>query len=146
MTQPFPTRRSSGLGGKPIGGQPLVRGRHEKGTQVRPAETGLGEILCRQPDGQDERTVGREAREMPAVVEAGPDMAFGIDDWAVGPGVREMRLHIGEGSRRTDAFGAEIGDHDPLAERSEEQTTELQSLMRHPYAALCFKKKNNTIK
>src|SRR3546814_11725031 len=28
-----------------------------------------------------------------------------------------MRLHIGEGSRRTDAFGAEIGDHDPLAER-----------------------------
>src|SRR3546814_11384207 len=54
---------------------------------------------------------------MAAVVEAGPDMAFGIDDWAVGPGVREMRLHIGEGSRRTDAFGAEIGDHAPLAER-----------------------------
>src|SRR3546814_3239066 len=32
----------------------------------------------------------------------------------------------------------------PMAERSEEHTSELQSLMRHSYAVLCLKKKKNT--
>src|SRR3546814_4260982 len=32
----------------------------------------------------------------------------------------------------------------PVAARSEEHTSELQSLMRTPYAVFCLKKKNNT--
>src|SRR3546814_8854385 len=39
-----------------------------------------------------------------------------------------------------DAVG--LVDHDPLGLRSEEHTSELQSLMRIAYAVLCLKKKN----
>src|SRR3546814_10420012 len=35
-------------------------------------------------------------------------------------------------------------DDDPLAERSEEHTSELQSLMRISYAVFCLKKKTHT--
>src|SRR3546814_5574307 len=43
--------------------------------------------------------------------------------------------------------GREIGAlaHDPAFRRSEEHTSELQSLMRISYAVFCLKKKNNKV-
>src|SRR3546814_6483695 len=47
---------------------------------------------------------------------------------------------IGEGGDRdADRAAQEIGDH---VDRSEEHTSELQSLMRISYAVFCLKKKN----
>src|SRR3546814_5780110 len=37
-----------------------------------------------------------------------------------------------------------LARHDPAAWRSDEHTSELQSLMRISYAVFCLKKKNNT--
>src|SRR3546814_4427411 len=46
--------------------------------------------------------------------------------------------------------GSSVRDGDPsrslAAERSEEHTSELQSLMRIPYAVFCLQKKNNEFK
>src|SRR3546814_1875636 len=41
-------------------------------------------------------------------------------------------------------FGLDPTAPQPLAPRSEEHTSELQSLMRIPYAVFCLKKKNHT--
>src|SRR3546814_2785886 len=46
------------------------------------------------------------------------------------------------GGRRQHAAG--LDDRNPAAGRSEEHTSELQSLMRISYAVFCLKKKNNT--
>src|SRR3546814_1385965 len=51
-------------------------------------------------------------------------------------------LHVGLGeavTRRSLRFDLDI----QVAPRSEEHTSELQSLMRSPYAVFCLKKKNN---
>src|SRR3546814_2857755 len=65
----------------------------------------------------------------------------------------EMRDGVGEIDRIRPALAATGGDHVDrlvLAEpsgilpRSEEHTSELQSLMRISYAVFCLKKKNNT--
>src|SRR3546814_2239532 len=42
------------------------------------------------------------------------------------------------------AFQIRYPNATPHCGRSEEHTSELQSLMRHSYAGLCFKKKTNT--
>src|SRR3546814_7121339 len=44
----------------------------------------------------------------------------------------------------SDLFSVLAGQHDRTAARSEEHTSELQSLMRISYAVFCLKKKNNT--
>src|SRR3546814_6766858 len=49
-----------------------------------------------------------------------------------------------QGADRRGGQGALIGEqHDGLAGRSEEHTSELQSLMRISYAVFCLKKKKN---
>src|SRR3546814_5388597 len=49
------------------------------------------------------------------------------------------------GGRYGNQFIAELGPHFPLyADRSEEHTSELQSLMRISYAVFCLKKKKHT--
>src|SRR3546814_6596502 len=45
---------------------------------------------------------------------------------------------------RRPASGRDGGDDHAAAPRSEEHTSELQSLMRISYAVFCLKKKNNT--
>src|SRR3546814_19989398 len=70
------------------------------------------------------------------------------DDEAAGEGIARrrgfQRLGLGEGGR-----GAVLGQrrHHLLAilRRSEEHTSELQSLMRISYAVFCLKKKNTNI-
>src|SRR3546814_1720667 len=50
------------------------------------------------------------------------------------------------GSRARPAAGAAAMDQPGHGARSEEHTSELQSLMRLSYAVFCFKKKNTTYK
>src|SRR3546814_10432169 len=55
----------------------------------------------------------------------------------------QLLLVLGEAAQ-ADGEGTELahdGDHFGLLRRSEEHTSELQSLMRTSYAVLCFKKK-----
>src|SRR3546814_1357730 len=60
---------------------------------------------------------------------------------AVGPGVRQdLDLPFGVEVGPSPAVGGER--EDALAVRSEEHTSELQSLMRISYAVFCLKKKN----
>src|SRR3546814_7478936 len=53
---------------------------------------------------------------------------------------------IAGAARAVDAFGvggaAQAAEEPPMAGRSEEHTSELQSLMRISYAVFCLKKKN----
>src|SRR3546814_5690086 len=55
-----------------------------------------------------------------------------------------LDLLVAEGAILSEALGVEVSDL-PF-ERSEEHTSELQSLMRISYAVFCLKKKNNTKK
>src|SRR3546814_3068501 len=48
------------------------------------------------------------------------------------------------GADRRDGLGAAAGADQPAAPRSEEHTSELQSLMRISYAVFCLKKKKQT--
>src|SRR3546814_2935823 len=62
-------------------------------------------------------------------------------------GLRRQFLRVGEAEVQQHVVGASGGDcanHHllPLAARSEEHTSELQSLMRISYAVFCLKKKN----
>src|SRR3546814_1980893 len=72
----------------------------------------------------------------------------GCDDATIGIGKRSLRLHISRDG--TDLYRviaqaeASVRRTIPDARiRSEEQTSELQSLMRISYAVFCLKKKQN---
>src|SRR3546814_3100156 len=60
-------------------------------------------------------------------------------------GLRDRRVGLGQGvvvRRPQERQGSDQGSRaDPRDARSEEHTSELQSLMRIPYAALCLKNK-----
>src|SRR3546814_10573712 len=86
---------------------------------VEPARLLIGDLANR----QDERAVGREA-------DAG-SLAFA-----------EFRQVAGVGHRHDDVLGTVAAQED--RERSEEHTSELQSLMRISYAVFCLKKKRHT--
>src|SRR3546814_8144205 len=61
-------------------------------------------------------------------------------------GYDEINLNCGCPSERVQrgAFGASLmAEPDLVADRSEEHTSELQSLMRISYAVFCLKKKRN---
>src|SRR3546814_4692452 len=68
---------------------------------------------------------------------------FGLDETGeledASRAIRMLRAH-GVGARRIQVY-VMIG-HEPFAQRSEEHTSELQSLMRISYAVFCLKKKN----
>src|SRR3546814_3287385 len=54
---------------------------------------------------------------------------------------RQQRQQIGKAGRDCGAVGV-AGDRAPRGQRSEEHTSELQSLMRISYAVFCLKKKS----
>src|SRR3546814_6630436 len=74
----------------------------------------------------------------------------------IGPRVRHLVVGLGSGDGRTAMTVAAIlagkghevvtvtADHSVAEARSEEHTSELQSLMRISYAAFCLQKKNNS--
>src|SRR3546814_2198055 len=59
--------------------------------------------------------------------------------------VEPMQRALEELGVRTWIAGLRRGQSRSRAGRSEEHTSELQSLMRIPYAVFCLKKKNNTL-
>src|SRR3546814_9677770 len=66
-----------------------------------------------------------------------PRFAHRLPEPFLDPGPGQMRLDVA--SRRSREGGASSGIHHQL--RSEEHTTELQSLMRTSYAGVCLKTK-----
>src|SRR3546814_8771426 len=79
---------------------------------------------------------------------AGLDRAAAIDDLAaiVVLGRALAARPVGEalvGREVVGVIGGEADGFDDFQRRSEEHTTELQSLMRISYAVLCLTKKNN---
>src|SRR3546814_6819560 len=63
------------------------------------------------------------------------------DDGAIRSAARRTRL-AGQDQRHSAALLPRAGQVRRRADRSEEHTSELQSLMRSSYAVLCLKKKN----
>src|SRR3546814_8105228 len=59
-----------------------------------------------------------------------------------GPGGPGGLVRRGAGAGRTESRGGKIFRYRCLLERSEEHTSELQSLMRKSYAVFCLTKKN----
>src|SRR3546814_2755951 len=72
--------------------------------------------------------------------------AWGFRHRAAGGGAAAVRRAAGPGADRAGAAGARLPDRaGRLCQlRSEEHTSELQSLMRISYAVFCLKKKKNT--
>src|SRR3546814_11734429 len=62
----------------------------------------------------------------------------------LGHGIRRLRRRHGRGDRRQGLAPRRRGGDRSLA-RSEEHTSELQSLMRISYAVFCLKKKKTTL-
>src|SRR3546814_4198301 len=58
------------------------------------------------------------------------------------PAVREARAGAGSSAAATTGHGLRFRSTTPGSCRSEEHTSELQSLMRISYAVFCLKKKN----
>src|SRR3546814_2964161 len=89
------------------------------------------------------------------LADALPD-AFGnalIDAWMARHGVTadaatalDRLAYMGKRGVGALEFRPARGSHSESAERSEEHTSELQSLMRISYAVFCLKKKNNNNK
>src|SRR3546814_4642022 len=85
---------------------------------------------------------------------AGPAARSAAGDAAVrdvrvrGPGHArpvQRRIHVeGLGQRPAAGFASTQADPGTVPARSEEHTSELQSLMRISYAVFCLKKKKNT--
>src|SRR3546814_3419126 len=139
MTHSFPTRRSSGLVAERIG--------------VLDRPFGIGEISARAADAG----FGIELAE---IVEQLRDRARGhgvaVDDdrGNIDRAVRDdQNLSVRQrddqvGTRHADVIDRRARGQDDASarvgnERSEEHTSELQSLMRISYAVFCLKKKNN---
>src|SRR3546814_2237722 len=61
-----------------------------------------------------------------------------------GPGAQRIQFPLGTKPTRNRVLGNDIGNVPvrPVANRSEEHTSELQSLMRISYAVFCWKKTN----
>src|SRR3546814_7456693 len=75
-----------------------------------------------------------------AVVESAPGVDRG-EEAGVHQHAHDLRRERGRARRRVLEFVERRGES---AERSEEQTSELQSLMRSSYAVFCLKKKQYT--
>src|SRR3546814_4088507 len=73
---------------------------------------------------------------------ADDDIGVGVS--AARGGDHRRHLGIGERGAGADHAGDEEGEDDRRPGRSEEHTSELQSLMRISYAVFCLKKKHQT--
>src|SRR3546814_7515162 len=77
-----------------------------------------------------------------AFIEA--DRRFFLDHRALRERAHLVAALAGARQRRGQAFLRDVEPHRELADRSEEHTSELQSLMRISYAVFCLKKKKKT--
>src|SRR3546814_7204997 len=94
-------------------------------TEIKPAVSAVKELLAQEPDAL--REIVRSV--MQAMLEAEMDEALGAGK-----------------SERSDArLGYRSGHYPRTLVRSEEHTSELQSLMRISYAVFCLKKKKTNV-
>src|SRR3546814_9040530 len=96
-----------------------------------------------EPDDVGAQSAGQAARGAGGPVDqrAGPRAALVAGGT---PGIEVLAVHVDQ-PRRARALVQVVdilGDDQQLARRSEEHTSELQSLMRISYAVICLKKKN----
>src|SRR3546814_6618865 len=72
---------------------------------------------------------------------------LGVTEFVIGnevaKGMKLILQSIADGDRKTAQAMARLGYDERTRNRSEEHTSELQSLMRISYAVFCLKKKNN---
>src|SRR3546814_2684438 len=69
---------------------------------------------------------------------------LGVDESAGAADLLGLGHHVQRERGLARALGAVDLDDAPARQRSEEHTSELQSLMRISYAVFCLKKKNNS--
>src|SRR3546814_2623983 len=80
-------------------------------------------------------------------VEAAIERRFRLDPRIIEPlDIPEMGVGIDDAHRRVSLHQRHQADQPPSIIRSEEHTSELQSLMRISYAVFCLKKKNTATK
>src|SRR3546814_1914330 len=126
MTHSFPTRRSSDLG------LPEIERRHSR-THLLDALPGGNQVGEQAPEQQAHRDQG-------CLVDPGPAMG---QQEAGGDRDGRQQLEQQPPVRRELQLAA-VSTPEPL--RSEEHTSELQSLMRISYAVFCLTKKKNNNK
>src|SRR3546814_6515713 len=107
-----------------VGAHVLAIGRHDTGYAILPSEDHDATIGQVGPDDLSLRKVPRQSDRIPALVSPRPK----IRDHSPPPGFGRCVMH---------AFHR-------ASLRSEEHTSELQSLMRISYAVFCLKKKKHT--
>src|SRR3546814_10271604 len=101
------------------------------------ASPGVAELEfddCRLPA---DSLLGEEGKAFSYAMECLNEGRLTVGANAVGMGAKALEEAISF-ARQRQAFGK------PISGRSEEHTSELQSLMRTSYAVFCLKKKNNT--
>src|SRR3546814_1783345 len=100
----------------------------------------------------------RRRRTSPAAAATGSSSAYSFETWTKrSPGRSPVAINACNSSRRASICAIRSGEIFVIApallrkqepsvakDRSEEHTSELQSLMRISYAVFCLKKKNNT--
>src|SRR3546814_4279573 len=96
---------------------------------------GVGDLLESGPQGGREF----EAEKTPAALEHAVRFAQRLGDVGDVPDPERDRTGVEEAVGELERFGIGLGP------RSEEHTSELQSLMRISYAVFCLKKKQNKI-
>src|SRR3546814_8493082 len=85
----------------------------------------------------------RRADDVEGVLDVGDPVAQGVVHGVLeGPGAAGHRLHLGAEQLHAEHVGGLALDVGGAHVRSEEHTSELQSLMRISYAVFCLKKKN----
>src|SRR3546814_8694855 len=144
MNPAFPARRSSELAGEPVGSE-SVQDRPVEATHGRECRVGVERVpVAGQPVDQCLVGAGLERDRVIGVAIGGDVGATGGASVASPPALAAdegRHAHVEEGLAGVDELGGGV--------RSEEQTSELQSLMRISYAVFCLKKQtqktnNNT--
>src|SRR3546814_5262801 len=93
----------------------------------------------------DPSFVERFRREATAAANLNHPNIVGVYDWGEAEGTYFMVMEFVDGRSLSDILRSEGPLHpDRAADRSEEHTSELQSLMRISYAVFCLKKKKKS--
>src|SRR3546814_5441649 len=119
------------------------RRRHTSGALVTGVQTCALPILGRQHADARRGDAHQRDRDEEGVFAAQPVAQIAEKDRAQRP---HAKARAERGEREQKGGSLVLRGEEQLADRSEEHTSELQSLMRISYAVFCLKKTNNQIK